>query len=59
MSLKDIPRDDWDNVQKVILFFHCQAGKGSDLLDILSAALVETRDYDGCVSVSAFVDADP
>ncbi|HEY5265482.1 MAG TPA: antibiotic biosynthesis monooxygenase [Acidimicrobiales bacterium] len=42
----------------MILFFHCQPGKGSELLDILSVALVETRAYDGCVSVGSFVDAD-
>jgi quinol monooxygenase YgiN len=45
-------------VHKVILFFHCQPGKGIELLDIFSIALVETRAYDGCISVETFVDAD-
>lgn len=31
---------------------------GSVMLDALTAALVETRAYDGCVSVETFVDAD-
>ncbi len=45
-------------MQKVTLLFRCQPGKGRDLLDALSSALVETRAYDGCVSVETFVDAD-
>lgn len=45
-------------MQKVTLLFKCQPGKGEDLLGALSAALVETRAYDGCVSVDTYVDAD-
>jgi quinol monooxygenase YgiN len=45
-------------MQKVTVLFPCQPGKGKDMLEILSAALVETRAYDGCLSVEAFVDAD-
>ncbi len=45
-------------MQKVTLLFPCQPGKGKDLLDALTVALVDTRAYDGCVSVETFVDAD-
>src|SRR5665213_2507123 len=45
-------------LQTVTLLFPCQPGKGKDLLEILTSALVETRAYDGCVSVETFVDSD-
>ena len=45
-------------MKKVTVLFPCQPGKGKDMVDILSAALVETRAHDGCLSVEAFVDAD-
>ena len=45
-------------MQKVTLLFPCQPGMGTALLEALAAALVETRAYDGCVSVETFVDAD-
>lgn len=45
-------------MQRVTVQFPCQPGKGKDMLEILSAALVETRAYDGCSSVEAFVNAD-
>lgn len=45
-------------MQKVTVLFPCQPGKGEDMLEILSAALVETRAYDGSLSVEVFVDAD-
>lgn len=40
------------------LTFKCQPGKGVDLLGALSVALVETRAFNGCVSVQTFVDSD-
>jgi len=45
-------------MQTVTVLFPCQLGKGKDLLDALSVALVDTRAFDGCKSVKTFVDAD-
>lgn len=45
-------------MQTVTLLFPCQPGKGKDLLEILTTALVETRAYDGCVSVETYFDSD-
>jgi quinol monooxygenase YgiN len=45
------------NMQKVILKFPCQPGKGADLLDVFTVALVDTRAFDGCLSVDTFTDA--
>ena len=45
-------------MQKVTLLFKCQPGKGQELLAALTAALVDTRAYDGCISVDTYVDAD-
>ncbi len=42
----------------VTLTFKCQPGKGADLLTAFSTSLGDTRAFDGCVSVSTFVDAD-
>ncbi len=46
------------NMQKVTLLFPCQPDMGAVLLEALAAALVETRAFDGCLSVETFVDAD-
>ncbi|HVA69802.1 MAG TPA: antibiotic biosynthesis monooxygenase family protein [Acidimicrobiales bacterium] len=45
-------------MQKVTVLFPCQPGKGKEMLEILTAALVETRAYDGCHGVETFVDED-
>ncbi len=45
-------------MQKVTLLFPCQPGMGAALLEAMAVALVETRAYDGFVSVETFVDAD-
>jgi quinol monooxygenase YgiN len=42
----------------VTLLVKCQPGKGADLLAAFTTALVDTRNFDGCVSVQTFVDAD-
>jgi quinol monooxygenase YgiN len=43
---------------KVTLLFKCQPGMGTVLLDAFTTALVDTRAFDGCISVETFVDAD-
>jgi quinol monooxygenase YgiN len=45
-------------MQTVTLLFKCQPGKGADLLEAFTTALVDTRAFDGCVSVKTYVDAD-
>jgi len=45
-------------MQKVTLLFKCQPGKGADLLAAFSTALIDTRAFDGCISVETYVDAD-
>lgn len=43
---------------KVILLFKCRPGMGEGLLEAFTTALVDTRAFDGCVSVKTYVDAD-
>ena len=45
-------------MQKVNLLFKCQPGKGKELVEKFRVALVETRAYDGCISVGAFTYSD-
>jgi quinol monooxygenase YgiN len=45
-------------MQKVILVFKCQPGTGAGLLEAFTTALVDTRAFDGCLSVETYVDAD-
>ncbi len=45
-------------MQKVILVFKCQPGTGAALLEAFTTALVDTRAFDGCLSVETYVDAD-
>ena len=45
-------------MQKVILLFKCQPGMGEGLLETFTTALVDTRAFDGCISVETYVDAD-
>jgi quinol monooxygenase YgiN len=45
-------------MQRVTLLFKCQPGMGAVLLDTFTTALVDTRAYDGCVSVQTYVDAE-
>jgi quinol monooxygenase YgiN len=45
-------------MQKVTLLFKCQPGMGKVLLEAFTTALVDTRAFDGCISVETYVDAD-
>jgi quinol monooxygenase YgiN len=45
-------------METVTLLFKCQPGKGADLLTAFTTALVDTRAFDGCVSVETYVEAD-
>lgn len=42
----------------LILTFPCKPGHGKELLAILKTALVDTRAFKGCISVTTFTDAD-
>jgi quinol monooxygenase YgiN len=52
------PSRDWTTMQKVILVFKCQPGTGAALLEAFTTDLVDTRAFDGCLSVETYVDAD-
>jgi len=45
-------------MQKVSLAFHCKAGQGEALLTVFTVALVETRAFEGCRQVEAYVSQD-
>jgi quinol monooxygenase YgiN len=45
-------------MEKVTLLFKCQPGLGATLLAAFTTALVDTRAFDGCISVETLVDAD-
>jgi quinol monooxygenase YgiN len=45
-------------MQKVTLLFKCQPGMGAALLTAFETALVDTRAFDGCLSVETLVDSD-
>ena len=45
-------------MQKVTLLFKCQPGMGEALLTAFTTALVDTRAYDGCISVETLVDTE-
>jgi len=45
-------------MEKVTLLFKCQPGMGATLLAAFTTALVDTRAFDGCISVETLVDAD-
>ncbi len=38
--------------------FQCAPGKGAEFLEILLPALADTRAYEGCESIEAYVDQD-
>src|ERR1700685_3399847 len=50
--------NDGTNMQKVMLLFKCKPGMGAPLLNAFKTSLEDTRAFDGCVSVSTFVDVD-
>jgi len=52
------PTSDGTSVQKATVLIRCQPGKGEEFLGGLKAMLLDTRAYDGCASVDAYVDAD-
>ena len=39
-----------------VVEFPCNSGKGPELLEILSAALVDTRAFEGCESIEVYSD---
>jgi quinol monooxygenase YgiN len=41
-----------------MLLFKCKPGMGAPLLNAFKTSLEDTRAFDGCVSVSTFVDVD-
>lgn len=42
----------------VMVDWNCKLGKGRELLELLSSALIATRAYAGCRSVETYVDQD-
>jgi quinol monooxygenase YgiN len=44
-------------MDKLILTFECNVGKGAELLKILESALPTTRAQMGCISVLAYTDS--
>lgn len=41
-------------MQKVTLLFPCKPGEGKNLVEVLPAVLVETRAFEGCLSVATY-----
>ena len=44
--------------QTIHALFPCNEGKGAELLGILKEALVDTRAFEGCISIESFTSAD-
>ncbi len=41
---------------RALVEFPCRTGKGAELLDLLSGALVDTRSFQGCESIETYAD---